>query len=83
MKVVIYTTPICPYCKRAKEFFAENRVRYEEVDVAENEKARAKMIEKSGQFGTPVIIVSDADREDVVIGFNRPLLEKLLKLSRK
>ena len=80
MKITIYTTPICAYCKRAKEFFAENRVRYEEVDVSENEKARTKMIEKSGQFGTPVIIVSDAEREDVIIGFDRPLLEKLLKI---
>ena len=33
-KVTIYSTPTCVYCKMAKEFFAKNKVAYEEHDVA-------------------------------------------------
>ena len=83
MKVIIYTTPTCAYCRAAKEFFKKNSVSYSEVNVAADENARDLMIEKSGQFGTPVIVISDKGREDVVIGFDRPTLAKLLKISEK
>ena len=35
-KVIIYTTPTCPYCHLAKEFFQEHNVAFEEFNVAED-----------------------------------------------
>ncbi len=32
-KVTIYSKDYCPYCIRAKEFFAERNIAYREVDV--------------------------------------------------
>lgn len=32
-KVVMYATEWCPYCKKAREFFADNNISYTEVDV--------------------------------------------------
>lgn len=77
-KVIIYTTPTCVYCRMTKEFFAKNNVKYEEYNVAEDEKAREEMIEKSHQMGVPVI---DIDGE-IFVGFNRAELEKALELTR-
>ena len=77
--VTIYTTPTCVYCKATKQFFAENDVAYQEHDVAGDEQARAKMIEKSGQFGVPVI---DIDGQ-VIIGFNKKRLGELLHIKAK
>jgi len=77
-KVVIFSTPVCKYCKLAKEYFAANNVPYEEHDVASDVERRNEMVEKSGQMGVPVIIV---DNQDVVVGFNRPLLAQLLGLQ--
>lgn len=76
-KITIYTTPSCVYCKSAKAFFAEKNVAYEEKNVAEDVKARDEMVKKSGMMAVPVI---DIDGE-IVIGFDKPKLSKLLGLS--
>lgn len=74
--VKIYSTPTCVYCKMAKEFFKKNNVNYQELNVAEDEKAREEMIQKSGQLGVPVI---DIDGE-IMVGFDEPTLRKALGL---
>lgn len=74
--VKIYSTPTCVYCKMAKDFFQKNNVSYEEFNVAEDEKAREEMINKSHQLGVPVI---DIDGE-IMVGFDRDSLAKALKL---
>jgi glutaredoxin 3 len=49
MKLVrIYTTPICPYCVRAKSLLAKKGVPVEEVDVFMDEAARKEMENLSG-----------------------------------
>jgi len=73
-KVVIYSTPTCPYCKRAKQYLSQKGIPYVEHNVAENKKAADEMIKKSGQLGVPVITIDD----EVVVGFNQTLLDKLL-----
>ena len=74
--VKIYTTKTCPYCHMAKEFFKENNVKYEEIDVSSDRKAAEEMIHKSGQMGVPVIDVNG----NIVVGYNKDSLKKLLKI---
>ena len=76
-KVKIYSTPTCPFCKRAKEFFKKHNVEYEDVNVAENEKSRDEMVEKSGQMGVPVIEIGDK----IIVGFDEQELKKALKVG--
>ena len=76
-KVIIYSTLYCVYCKAAKEFFQEHDVQYEEKDVAQDEEARERMIQKSGQMGVPVIEVGD----EVVVGFDKKRLIALLGIK--
>ncbi|MBD3155968.1 MAG: NrdH-redoxin, partial [Candidatus Aenigmarchaeota archaeon] len=54
-KVIEYGTETCPWCKIAKDFFDENEVKYEYIDVGKDREAAMKMIEKTGQRGVPVI----------------------------
>jgi glutaredoxin 3 len=77
-KVLIYSTPTCPYCKQAKDFFKLNNVKYTEVDVANDEKKAEEMIEKSGQMGVPVI---DIDGQ-IIVGFDKGALKKALGLEK-
>ena len=72
--VTIYSTPSCHFCHMAKEFFKANNVAYTEHDVAGNAEKRKEMIDKSGQMGVPVILIG----EDMVIGFDKPQITKLL-----
>lgn len=76
-KVKIYSTPTCPFCNRAKEFFKKHKIEYEDINVAENEKARNEMVEKSRQMGVPVIEVGDK----IIVGFNEQELKKKLKIG--
>ena len=75
-KVKVYSTPTCPWCTKAKEFLTKNKVKFENINVAEDEKARNDIIEKSGQMGVPVI---DIDGE-IIVGFDESKIRKALKL---
>lgn len=74
MSVKIYTTPSCVFCKMTKEYFKENSIAYEEVNVATDAKAREEMIQKTGQFGVPVTEINGK----LVVGFDRARLAELL-----
>jgi glutaredoxin 3 len=76
MTVKVYSTNFCPYCKMAKNFLKDKSVQFEEVNVQEDQKAAKEMIEKTGQVGVPVIEING----QMVVGFDREQIEKLLKL---
>lgn len=76
-KVEIYSTESCHFCHMAKEFFTANNIPFSDYNVGTDTAKRAEMIEKSGQMGVPVIVI---DGKDVVIGFDRENLAKLLGL---
>ena len=74
MKVKVYSTSTCPYCKMAKTYLDEKGVAYDDLDVASDAMARDEMLKKSGQMGVPVI---DVDGE-VIIGFDKERLTSLI-----
>lgn len=75
--VTIYSTPSCVYCRLAKQYFKENNVDFQEIDVAADQQKAEEMIEKSGQLGVPVI---EIDKE-VIVGFDKPKIQKALGLK--
>ncbi|MEK7187932.1 MAG: glutaredoxin family protein [Patescibacteria group bacterium] len=75
--VILYSTPTCVYCKMAKEYFAKNGVAFTEHNVAEDDKAREEMVNKSRQFGVPVIDINGK----IIVGFNRMAVAKALNLA--
>ena len=74
MKVIIFTTPTCGYCRQAKLFLQSHGVKFQEKDVSADRNAANEMVGRSGQMGVPVILIDD----EVIIGFDRPKLELLL-----
>ena len=75
----VFSTSSCPYCITLKAFLDEEGFKYEDIDVATNDKAREEMIEKSGQMGVPVI---DIDKE-FIVGFDREKIVKILGIKDK
>jgi len=73
-KVVVYSTPTCPYCKRAKDYLSRKGIPFVDHNVAQDRDAAKEMIQKSGQMGVPVITIDG----EVVVGFNQTLLDRLL-----
>jgi glutaredoxin 3 len=74
MDVKVYSTPTCGYCNMAKKYLQEKGVAYKEYDVSVDSEAAREMVNLTGQMGVPVITVDN----EVIIGFDRPLLDKLL-----
>jgi glutaredoxin 3 len=81
MAVKIYTTSSCPWCAKTKAWLKQNKVKFTEKDVQENEKARGEMIKKSGQMGVPVIDIND----EILVGFDPKAMQKALnkKVSKR
>jgi glutaredoxin 3 len=73
--VKIYSTPTCPWCKKAKEYFKENNIKFTDVDVSADEAAQKEMVEKSGQMGVPVIEINGK----ILVGFDQGKIEEALK----
>ncbi len=81
-KVRIFTTSSCPWCHKTKEFFKKNKVKYEELDVGSDEKARNEMIQMTGQLGVPVVEITKegSKKPTVIIGFDQEALEEELEI---
>ncbi len=75
MAIVMYTTPSCTYCKKAKDYFREKHIPFTEYNVAQDMRRAEEMMRKSGQMGVPVLDVNGK----VIVGFNQPEIEKALR----
>lgn len=72
--ITIYSTPTCPFCIMAKNFFKKNNIAYAEKNVAADQEAAQEMIKISGQMGVPVIEIG----EEIIIGFDEQKIKKIL-----
>jgi len=57
--VVIYATPSCPYCIRAKILLDKKGVKYIEHRVDTNDALREEMYQLSKRFSVPQIFIGD------------------------
>jgi glutaredoxin-like YruB-family protein len=74
-KVIVYSTPTCPYCLRLKSFLKESGIEFENKDVSTDEAAKNEMVEKSKQMGVPVIDIEG----DIIVGFDKDRINTLLE----
>lgn len=75
--VIMYTTPSCVFCKKAKAFFHEHQIAYSEKDVSNDSAAVDEMVQKSGQMGVPVIDVDGS----IIVGFDEAALRQALQIK--
>jgi glutaredoxin len=75
-KVVIFTTPTCGYCIRAKAFLAKHKIPHTEYDITLDSQAQKRFRELHGN-GVPLIFIG----KERVIGFNQSRLKKLLGIK--
>jgi len=74
-KILLYSTPTCPYCKMAKEYLNSKNLAYTDFDVGQNREAAKEMITKSGQMGVPVLDINGK----IIVGFDKDEIENALK----
>jgi len=74
--VIVYSTPTCPFCIRAKQYLKDNNIQFTDYDVGSDSVKAQEMIKKSGQMGVPVI---DVDGK-YIIGFDKEKIKEALGL---
>ncbi|MDT8898133.1 MAG: glutaredoxin family protein [Thermanaerothrix sp.] len=76
-RVIVFSTPNCPFCNMAKRYLRERGIKFRDVDVSRDAAAARDMVRRSGQQGVPVIDINGK----IVIGFDRPKIDRLLGLK--
>lgn len=76
-KVRVFSTPTCPYCIALKNHLKEHDIIFEDIDVAQNLIAQKEMIDRSGQYGVPVVDIEG----EIIVGFNQERINQLLKIK--
>lgn len=79
-EVFLYALSTCPWCRKAKQWFADTGVPFEFVDVdllkgPEQDAAAEKAYQLSGGRRFPVAVING----EVVVGFNTDRYLELLK----
>jgi len=75
-KILIYTTPGCPFCQAAKEDMQKKGLSYREIDISENREAEEEILKLAGKKVVPVMV----EGEKVTVGFGGGL--RFLKPGR-
>lgn len=75
-RVLLFSTPTCSYCRKAKKYFRKQQVPIRDVDVSRDQSAARDMIRRSGQQGVPQIHIGSK----VIVGFDRPKIDRMLEL---
>lgn len=83
MKVTIYSAPWCAFCKVEKQWLDKLGVKYSEVNIEEDEKAREYLGTLELQ-GVPVTVIEKSDSKitEVIHGFDRVRLSEALGLDK-
>ena len=84
-KVVIYSTPTCPYCQTLKQYLAERKISFEDIDVANPANANrfTELMDKFAKQGmgeptsVPIIEIGDV----IMVGFNKDKINELLNIK--
>lgn len=72
--IIVYGAEWCAFCKEAMRYFDQQNVKYEYRNVEEKPEYGQEAVEKSGQFGIPVIDMGGT----IIVGFDRPKIDATL-----
>lgn len=76
-KITMYATATCGYCAKARAYFAEHAVPYEERDIEKSEQAAAEW-KASGGVGTPLILIGN----EKINGFDEARIDRALEKNK-
>lgn len=75
-EVTMYATDWCPYCRKARDYFARNGIRYTELDIEKSPAAKAEYHRLGGR-GVPLILVGSQRMS----GFSEEGLANMLRAA--
>ncbi len=82
-RVFMYTLSTCPWCRKAKKYFADRNIPFEYVDYdlatpEEQQKIEQEMTARGGQLSFPWVLIGD----QLVVGWNPARYDECLALTQ-
>ena len=75
-RVLVYSSPTCVWCMRAKTYLRTRGVPFRDVDVSRDPAAARNLVRRTGQMGVPVIEVDGRP----IVGFDQARIDGALGL---
>ena len=75
-RVIVYSSPTCVWCTRAKTYLRTRGVPFRDVDVSRDPAAARNLVRRTGQMGVPVIEVDGRP----IVGFDQAQIDSALGL---
>jgi len=72
--VVLFTSPSCVWCTRAKNYFQQKGIKFKTIDITKDQRA-AKDCERHGCRGVPVVLIGGSRW---ICGFDQAKIDKAL-----
>ncbi len=72
--VVLFTSPSCIWCTRAKNYFQQKGIKFKTIDITKDQRA-AKDCERHGCRGVPVVLIGGSRW---ICGFDQTKIDKAL-----
>ncbi len=75
--VVLFTSPSCIWCTRAKNYFKKQNIKFKTIDISKDKKAASDCIKK-GCKGVPVVLIAGSQW---ICGFDQKKIERSLGIK--
>jgi glutaredoxin 3 len=75
-RVIVFSSPTCVWCARAKSYLSSRGVPFRDVDVSRDPAAARDLVRRTGQMGVPVIEIDGRS----IVGFDQAGIDAALNL---
>jgi glutaredoxin 3 len=75
-RVIVFSSPTCVWCMRAKTYLRTRGVPFRDVDVSRDPAAARNLVRRTGQMGVPVIEIDGRP----IVGFDQAQIDSALGL---
>jgi len=75
-RVVVFSSPTCVWCTRAKAYLRSRGVPFRDVDVSRDPAAARDLVRRTGQMGVPVVEIDGRP----IVGFDQARIDTALGL---
>ncbi len=76
-RVIVFSSPTCVWCGRAKTYLRSRGVPFRDVDVSRDAAAARDLVRRTGQMGVPVIEIDGHP----IVGFDQRRIDAALGLQ--
>ena len=82
LKIKIYSTTTCPYCKMLKSYLTEKNISFEEVLLDQQPEEIQKSVDSCGSQGVPCTHIVKEDGTEVnILGFDKNKIDQTLGIN--